>query len=141
MKRSIETVIREALHLVWKDIKNVKVPVLVIAVYLWFNRTFFRSSCIWVLTTGFPCPGCGMTRAGAALLHGDFKRAFQIHPFIYAIAVLAFFFCFYRYILKKSQKVFVKWTIVLVIAMLVFYTYRMIFIFPGNLRCLIINII
>src|SRR5262245_28697608 len=31
--------------------------------------------------TGGPCPGCGMTRAGANMIRGNFKRSFQFHPF------------------------------------------------------------
>jgi hypothetical protein len=27
-----------------------------------------------------PCPGCGMTRAALALLHGDFAGALHFHP-------------------------------------------------------------
>jgi hypothetical protein len=29
---------------------------------------------------GIPCPGCGMTRAALALLHGDLRAAFGFHP-------------------------------------------------------------
>ena len=132
MKRSVKTIIKEAFKLLWKDIKNLKIPVIVIAFYLWFSRTFFYGSCIWVTITGFPCPGCGLTRAGFALLRGDFRRAFEIHPFIYAIALLFLLFCVYRYILQKSQKVFTKWLIVLMVGMMVFYVLRMIFVFPGE---------
>jgi hypothetical protein len=31
--------------------------------------------------TGAPCPGCGMTRAGANMVRGNFLRSFQFHPF------------------------------------------------------------
>ena len=35
--------------------------------------------------TGFPCPGCGMTRAALALLQLDFARAFAMHPGVYVL--------------------------------------------------------
>src|SRR5262245_7370508 len=31
--------------------------------------------------TGAPCPGCGMTRAGANMVRGKILRSFQFHPF------------------------------------------------------------
>jgi hypothetical protein len=30
--------------------------------------------------TGYPCPGCGMTRSFIRLAHGDFAGAFRYHP-------------------------------------------------------------
>lgn len=132
MKRSVKTVIEDAARLIWKDICNMKLAAAVIFVYLWIKRVFFRSSCIWVLITGFPCPGCGLTRAGVALLKGRFRSAFEIHPFIYAIVILFVVFCIQRYILKKSPKAFVKWGIALLVGMLVFYAYRMLYLFPGE---------
>jgi hypothetical protein len=32
---------------------------------------------------GVPCPGCGLTRASLALVHGDFARAFHFHPLVF----------------------------------------------------------
>jgi len=32
------------------------------------------------LTTGLPCPTCGMTRATRFALHGDFAAATRMHP-------------------------------------------------------------
>lgn len=32
--------------------------------------------------TGFPCPGCGMTRATHLVLHGDLHGALAIHPLV-----------------------------------------------------------
>jgi hypothetical protein len=48
-------------------------------------------------TTGLPCPGCGMSRAIAAVSQGDFSAALGLNPFVlfawplfFALALLAF---------------------------------------------------
>jgi len=43
--------------------------------------------CLFHEVSGLPCPGCGMTRALAALLQGDLARSFALHPL--ALPVLA----------------------------------------------------
>ena len=102
MKRSVKTILKEAAALLWQDIKNMRIAILLIAVYLGLNRIVFPVSCIWVAITGFPCPGCGLTRAGIALLRGEFKEAFQIHPFIY---VTGSFLCLSIYPEAESKGV------------------------------------
>jgi hypothetical protein len=39
---------------------------------------------------GVPCPGCGLTRATLALLHGDLRAAVRLHPLSPLIAPLFF---------------------------------------------------
>jgi hypothetical protein len=34
---------------------------------------------------GLPCPGCGLTRATLALLHGDVVAAFRFHPLVFVL--------------------------------------------------------
>jgi len=40
--------------------------------------------------TGAPCPGCGMTRSGANMLRGNFRRAWEFHPFGYIFMPVLF---------------------------------------------------
>ena len=37
-------------------------------------------ACIFLSLTGYYCPGCGITRALHALVHGDLGRAFAMNP-------------------------------------------------------------
>ncbi|MDQ2904768.1 MAG: DUF2752 domain-containing protein [Ktedonobacteraceae bacterium] len=46
----------------------------------WFEAR--RSICLIRNLCGFPCPGCGMTRALACVLHGDFKKALSYNKLI-----------------------------------------------------------
>lgn len=38
--------------------------------------------CTFRAAVGFPCPSCGMTRAGLALAQGEFFQAFAYHPLL-----------------------------------------------------------
>lgn len=42
--------------------------------------------CLFRHATGLPCPGCGLSRSVAALLHLDVAAAFAYHPFGPAVA-------------------------------------------------------
>lgn len=123
---------KEAVSLIWKDVKSMWAAFLVIAAYYMVGKSYLYSGCVVVMVTGFPCPACGMTRAAFALLRGDFARAFQLNPFIYAIVIFVFAFCVWRYILQKNQRIFVKWGILLIVCMVLFYIYRMVCLFPGE---------
>lgn len=47
--------------------------------------------CVFSDLTGLPCPGCGLTRAGGALLRGEWRAALQFHPFSPVFVILGLF--------------------------------------------------
>jgi hypothetical protein len=58
------------------------------------DRYSFYPRCPIYALTGWQCPGCGMTRAVAALLHGRLFEALHWNPLAPVILVLlAWFFC------------------------------------------------
>lgn len=86
-----------------------------------------------MLLTGYPCPACGMTRAAFCLFRMDFKGAFSIHPFIYAVAAYVAVFAVNRYILQRKMGKILKLALAGIMAgMIVYYLWRMILYFPGE---------
>lgn len=45
--------------------------------------------CLFHLATGYPCPGCGSTRAMLQLAHGNFSAALAFNPLITVAALCA----------------------------------------------------
>ena len=132
MSENKKKVLKEAVSLLWQDIRDSKAIIIAIGVYFAIVWTFFHTSCSFVLFTGYPCPACGMTRAGRSLLRGDFLSAWQLHPFIYLVALLAIVAGVKRYIRKQSLQSLKKWAITLILAACIFYVYRMYRYFPGE---------
>lgn len=58
----------------------------------WLERA--PSMCLYWNLFGVHCPGCGMTRAFSALLHGEFSRALAYNKLVCVVfpAVLGFVF-------------------------------------------------
>ncbi len=52
-------------------------------------RYFEMPPCTFLSVLGFYCPGCGGTRAVAALLHGHLLHSLWYHPLVMYIAVVA----------------------------------------------------
>ena len=132
MNKSIKLVFKEAVGLMWKDIRDARAIIMSIGVYFAIMWTFFYTSCSFVLVTGYPCPACGMTRAGRSLLHGNFVGAWKLHPFIYLFAVLVIVAVIKRYFLKQSLDSMKGWIICLIVTACIFYVYRMYRYFPGE---------
>ena len=124
--------IKQAVQLIEKDIQSYYIGFLVLGIYFLLMRKWFYSSCPSVVLTGFPCPGCGMTRAVELILKGRFARAWRLHPFSYAWLIYGVVFFIRRYILQKECRSILKYLLIIVCGMVVFYVYRMVCRFPGE---------
>ena len=63
-----------------------KWAIILIIAYFALGKYFLYSLCPMVVITGFPRPGCGLTRARFRLLRLDFAGAWRMHPLVFAAA-------------------------------------------------------
>lgn len=131
MRCDLRQRITKGIQLFYRDIKSARWAVMLVIAYFAFLKKVLHSLCPMVLITGFPCPGCGLTRAGFQVLRLDLAGACKTHPFIFAVIALAVVFAAERYVcLSRSMRV-TKWlSIAVMIGMVIFYIWRMVYLFP-----------
>ncbi|MDD3360978.1 MAG: DUF2752 domain-containing protein [Hespellia sp.] len=132
MKRTGKQIILDTFHLVKKDLKENRIALLAILFYFLCSKMIFHTICPMVLFTGLPCPACGLTRAGIALLTGKFALAWQMHPFIYLIVLLCVIWAIQRYVLQRTLPWMKVVWVVSLCALIAFYFYRMFRYFPDQ---------
>lgn len=91
----------------------------------------FRTICPLRLITGYPCPGCGITRASFSLLRLDFAGAFSLNPSVFLWAGLAAYLVISRYFLGRKKRADIALIIVSLFTIGI-YIYRMAVLFPGE---------
>ena len=52
---------------------------------LWIWLTGLKIPCLYLVTTGLRCPGCGTTRMLLSLLRLDFSAAFSYNPAVFVL--------------------------------------------------------
>lgn len=122
---------KRVISLIIKDIKLFYKAAIIIMLYLCLMEWCFHSTCLVRGLIGFPCPGCGMTRATVLLFTGHITEAMQMHPMVIAIIGWFLLFFYFRYIKEKRLP---NWMLGLAIfigiSMIIFYLYRMMVYFP-----------
>ncbi|MDE6620656.1 MAG: DUF2752 domain-containing protein [Lachnospiraceae bacterium] len=117
---------------IWKDIKTFWIAILVLILYNVIVRSVFHAFCPQLILTGFPCAGCGMTRAVFYILTGRFARGMRLNPAAPLwIVFLCWFFAnrYLRGVHPKSAKLCLG---LVCAATLAIYGYRMLHFFPGE---------
>lgn len=81
---------------------------------LWFARTGYDSyhsllACTFYRVTGFPCPGCGGTRAFYYLFRGELFKSIEYHPVVlYGVLAgghfMGLYFCRKHFHGKNAKK-------------------------------------
>ena len=122
---------------IWNRLKNdiIEYRMAIVALWIYYvsARFFFRAFCPMVIMTGLPCPGCGLSRAVWFLLTAQPVRSFYLHPLGGFWLLLILYFLINRYGRgKRVTKLMILFLIVLSVATLVLYFYRMLTIFPDR---------
>lgn len=123
---------RTVLGRIWEDVRDFRVAVLLLLVYNVVARTVFHAFCPQLILTGFPCAGCGLTRAVFYILTGRIAKGMKLNPTAPLwILYLIWFFC-NRYIRGTQRKSAVFWLGLVCGVTLAVYLYRMLHFFPGE---------
>ena len=100
---------------------------------LWavLNLVFHRF-CPVVLISGFPCPGCGITRAMLLFITLHPVNAFYYNPSYPLWIAIAAVFVWLRYVKGRSTAILKKPLLAICIITIAINIWRLVFIFPGH---------
>ena len=114
------------------DVKKAALPAVLLLLVWYVPQIFFHHYCPVVLITGFPCPGCGLTRAFVSLVKLDIAGAADYNPAIFLWVPLIVATIYLRYVRGKSIKVLLLPLIFVYVITIVIYVLRMKYMFPGK---------
>ena len=123
---------RKIVRRIWEDVRQFWVAGVAFVIYYLVAHTLFDACCPFLVVTGFPCAGCGLTRAGLYLLQGNFVKAVSINPSIFLVILFLLYCAYFRYFRGTKIKGFSVMLGVLVAVTLAIYVYRMYLYFPGR---------
>lgn len=114
------------------DVKQYYIAVLLLLGLNIVVRKIFHAFCPFLIVTGFPCAGCGMTRAVFHILTGNFERGMRLNPAAPLWIGWIVYFGVNRYILGKNSKWVMRLLGAVCVITFAIYLYRMLTQFPGD---------
>lgn len=115
-----------------KDIKRFWMAFLLFGIYNVIVRRIFKAFCPFLILTGFPCAGCGMTRAVFYILTGRIERGMRLNPAAPLWILFIVWFLWNRYVRGIHKKSTSLWLGLVCVITLLIYIYRMMNCFPGD---------
>lgn len=103
---------------------------LLIILYAVFAHFFLGGSCLVASTTGFPCPGCGGTRALISLFRGDFLESLKYHPLLLPALIILLADFVFSLVKGQAPRWFNRVLVALAVATAIVYAARLILLFP-----------
>lgn len=120
---------------VFSFINKYKIIIFIFIILLCTSIVFFIDDieiCIFRNLIGFPCLGCGMTRAIRYAMVFDFTNAFAYHPLFFIVPIIILLFMFYRIkVVNKLLKNKYFWISIFLLFLIV-YLMRMVATFPNE---------
>ena len=115
------------------DLKKYAPLILSIITACIINQLIFHKICPIAIFTGFPCPGCGITRAFYYLITLRWHKALTMNPCIFLWIILIIILFINRYILTKkfTTKTINTLLIATGIVSILIYIFRMINMYPN----------
>lgn len=115
-----------------RDIRQYWIAGAAFMIYYLISHALFDAFCPFLVATGFPCAGCGLTRAGLHLLRGNIAEAAAINPSIFLVILFLLYCGYFRYFRGMKTKGFSIVLGALVAVTLAIYLYRMHLYFPDR---------
>ena len=122
--------IKQGITQLKQDVKNWYIVIIVVFLYIVITNIIFDSACAVVIATGFPCPGCGMTRAAISFLLFRWEDAWNYNCVIFLIVPFAIYWLACRYIFQCKCREITIGLLVISLCLLGLYIYRMIHFYP-----------
>lgn len=87
-----------------EDMKRIRLPLAVLVIYMLCTQLIFHTVCPWAILTHYPCPACGLTRAGLCVFTLRFREAARWNAMIFLWMPYLLYMLIMRYVVGKKPR-------------------------------------
>lgn len=115
-----------------KDLRRIRLPLFLAVLYFAGTKVLFGETCPFRLLTGFPCPGCGLTRAGLLVISGHWDTAAKMNLSIFLWIPYLVYLFFAQYFFPRLKDFAMVLLIIVCIFTIVYYIVRLALLLSGE---------